>query len=91
MTPPLPLSRTATATVAVAMQNLTSTPLPFTAIQPPQWDPATVYGIVFGIVTGLLAIPGAWIAVCALRKHCQVDSCLSATYELICLSLVNGG
>lgn len=37
--------------------------------QSPQWDPSTVYGIVFGSVTIILGIPGAWIAAHALQRH----------------------
>jgi hypothetical protein len=59
-----------TLTTILITNNLTSTPLPSTLIHPPQWDPATVYGIVFGIVAVLLAIPGAVVIVVhALRMN----------------------
>ena len=51
--------------------NFTSspTPLPASGNQQPQWDAVAVYGFVFGLLAVLLAVPGAYLAIVALRKH----------------------
>jgi len=69
------------------IQTITSSPTPYTIItssqvQNSQWDTATVYGIVFGILSVLLAIPGAFIAVYALRKHREVEAGFGINREL---------
>jgi hypothetical protein len=52
-----------------ATANITSTASPSTTIQSPQWDPASVYGVVFGILTIVLAIPSAMLAFYAIKGH----------------------
>ena len=59
-------------------QTTTSTPVPFEVIQSPQWSPTTVYGIVFGIVTVFLGIPGALMAIHALRKHARAQASVTS-------------
>jgi hypothetical protein len=49
--------------------NITSTAPPLPMIQSPQWDPASVYGVVFGILTIVLAIPSTMLAVYAIKVH----------------------
>jgi hypothetical protein len=48
--------------------NITSTGIPIPC-QTPNWDPAAVYGIVFGGLAVLLAVPGAYLAILGLRRH----------------------
>lgn len=38
-------------------------------IQKSHWDPATIYGLVFGLTAILLAVPGAAIGYIKLREH----------------------
>ena len=38
-------------------------------IQKPQWDPATVNGLVFGLIAIFLAIPGATVAYIKLHER----------------------
>jgi hypothetical protein len=52
-----------------ATANITSTAPPFTISQSPQWDPASVYGVVFGILTIVLAIPSTMLAFYAIKAH----------------------
>ena len=47
----------------------TSTPLPAAGNQPPQWDAVAVYGFVFGLLAVLLAVPGTYLAIVALKRH----------------------
>ncbi|PMD25020.1 hypothetical protein NA56DRAFT_686365 [Hyaloscypha hepaticicola] len=47
----------------------TWTPLPPSNSQPPEWDAVAVYGLVFGLLAVLLAFPGTYLAVAALRRH----------------------
>ena len=47
----------------------TATPLPPSNSQPPEWDAVAVYGLVFGLLAVLLAFPGTYLAVVALRRH----------------------
>jgi len=49
--------------------NITSTAPPLSMIQSPQWDPASVYGVVFGILTIVLAIPSTMLAFYAIKAH----------------------
>jgi hypothetical protein len=51
------------------MTNITSTAPSFTRIQSPQWDPASVYGVVFGILAIVLAIPSTMLAFYAMKAH----------------------
>jgi hypothetical protein len=48
---------------------IASTPLPPSNPQPPEWDAVAVYGLVFGLLAVLLAFPGTYLAVVALRRH----------------------
>jgi hypothetical protein len=52
-----------------ATANITSTAPPLSMIQSPQWDPAGVYGVVFGILTIVLAIPSTMLAFYAIKAH----------------------
>jgi len=47
----------------------TSTPVPISTNQPPQWDAVAVYGFVFGLLAVLLAVPGTYLATVALKRH----------------------
>jgi hypothetical protein len=47
----------------------TSTPLPISSTQTPEWDAVAVYGFVFGLLAVLLAVPGTYLAIVALKKH----------------------
>jgi hypothetical protein len=49
--------------------NITSTAPPLHMIQSTQWDPASVYGVVFGILTIVLAIPSTMLAFYAIKAH----------------------
>jgi hypothetical protein len=49
----------------------TSTTSPISVDQPPQWDAVAVYGFVFGLLAVLLAVPGTYLAIVALRRHRQ--------------------
>jgi Na+-translocating ferredoxin:NAD+ oxidoreductase RnfD subunit len=48
---------------------ITSSPVPPSNSQPPEWDAVAVYGLVFGLLAVLLAFPGTYPAVVALRRH----------------------
>ncbi|KAE9366070.1 hypothetical protein N431DRAFT_472635 [Stipitochalara longipes BDJ] len=47
----------------------TSTSIPLSANQSPQWDAVAVYGFVFGLLAVMLAIPGTYLAIVALKRH----------------------
>jgi len=49
--------------------NITSTVPSLSMTQSPQWDPASVYGVVFGILTIVLAMPSTMLAFYAIRAH----------------------
>jgi hypothetical protein len=56
-----------------SMQSPTT--LPSAIVHSPQWDPATIYGIVFGITTIVLGIPGAWVGIhAALQKRSRAKA-----------------
>lgn len=54
---------------AITSLTATSTTLPVPADQSPQWDAVAVYGFVFGLLAVLLAVPGTYLAIIALKKH----------------------
>jgi hypothetical protein len=59
-----------TLTLAITTNiTATSTPVPISTNQPPQWDAVAVYGFVFGLLAVLLAVPGTYLAIIALKKH----------------------
>jgi uncharacterized PurR-regulated membrane protein YhhQ (DUF165 family) len=47
----------------------TATPSPIPDGKSPQWNAVAVYGFVFGLLAVLLAVPGTYLAIVALKKH----------------------
>jgi Na+/phosphate symporter len=62
------LNHTLSLTVTTNLTT-TSTSLPISTNQPPEWDAVAVYGLVFGLLAVLLAVPGAYLAIVALKRH----------------------
>jgi hypothetical protein len=69
----VPLNRTLSAIASMptltANQTPASTSNPLSANQPPQWDAVAVYGFVLGLLAVMLAIPGTYLAIVALKRH----------------------
>ncbi|PMD26169.1 hypothetical protein NA56DRAFT_732994 [Hyaloscypha hepaticicola] len=62
--------RNQTLTLSAAIPfTATATPSPTSANKSPQWDAVAVYGFVFGFLAVLLAVPGTYLAIIALKKH----------------------
>jgi hypothetical protein len=51
-----------------------SAPFPVSTNQSPQWDAVAVYGFVFGLLAVLLAVPGTYLAIIALKRHREHDA-----------------
>jgi hypothetical protein len=54
---------------ATTLFTATATPSPIPDSKSPQWDAVAVYGFVFGFLAVLLAVPGTYLAIIALKKH----------------------
>jgi len=54
---------------ATTPSTATATPSPIPDSKSPQWDAVAVYGFVFGFLAVLLAVPGTYLAIVALKKH----------------------
>ena len=63
-------------TLHLTATNITSSPTPLPALgnQQSHWDAVAVYGFVFGLLAVLLAVPGAYLAIVALRKHREFEA-----------------
>jgi hypothetical protein len=54
---------------ATTLFTATATSSPIPDNKSPQWDAVAVYGFVFGFLAVLLAVPGTYLAIIALKKH----------------------
>ncbi|KAN0090289.1 hypothetical protein V8E51_018868 [Hyaloscypha variabilis] len=67
-----------TPSTIASIPTLTATPT-YTSTSNPlsantsQWDAVAVYGFVFGLLAVMLAIPGTYLAIVALKRHREHD------------------